>query len=118
MATHALEYPQYQAGAKKMSKQVKTGFVIPQQEAHESLKQKDRVYYTGDVCNQPAWCQVLTVKQAGGRVYYDLYRIEERDVICGVFDNHIGREYFGHCNPRFVTGEAYDDYRQKLIAGE
>ena len=99
-----------------MSKLVKSGFVVPQQDANELLKLKDRVYYTGDVCNEPAWCQVLCVNRAGSRVYYDLYRIEERDVIRGVFDNHIGREYFGHCNPRFVTGEAYDTFRQQRIA--
>ena len=99
-----------------MSKQVKSGYVIPQQTANELLKQKDRVYYTGDMANASAWCQVLRVNRAGDRVYYDLYRIEERDVIRGVFDNHIGREYFGHCNPRFVTGEAYDAFRQQQIA--
>jgi hypothetical protein len=82
----------------------------------QPLKQKDRVYYTGDMANASAWCKVLRVYRDAYGVAYDLMRIEAKDVICGVHDSHIGREYFGHCNPRFVTGEAYDAYRDKAIA--
>lgn len=80
------------------------------------LKQRDRIYYTGDMANASAWCQVLRVNMNGGNVYYDLLRVEERDVIRGVFDSHIGREYFGHCNPRFVTEDAYNAFYAKLRA--
>jgi hypothetical protein len=83
----------------------------------ELLKPKDRVYYTGDMANASAWCTVLKVnKTKEGRVYYDLLRTEEKDVIRGVFDSHIGRQYFGHCNPRFVTGDAYNTYYAKTPA--
>jgi hypothetical protein len=53
-----------------------------------------RVYYTGDMANQSANCEV--VGQRAGQIH--LREIDgTREFF--VFPSHIGHEYHGHCNP-------------------
>ena len=64
-----------------------------------------RVYYTGDMANDPAW---LTVIARRGENSYDLREVESGRIRRGVM--WIGHVYAGHCDPRYVSGEAYDAY--------
>lgn len=75
-----------------------------------------KVFYTGDIANPSAWLEVVSVKSAGSQAYYTLKDCESGAVRFGTWDNHIGREYFGHCNPRYVTKVAYDAYRNARIS--
>lgn len=78
----------------------------------------ERVYYTGDVANQPAHLEVVSVITRADGLYYNLdERAEEnRRLFMLVADRHIGRAYFGHCDPRFVTEEARETYRAAQVA--
>lgn len=77
------------------------------------LTSGDRVYYTGDQANDAAWLTVTAVAEADR--CYELVSKDGR-VFSRIFDCQIGREYHGHCNPRFVTGNAYDSYRAQQLA--
>jgi hypothetical protein len=65
----------------------------------------DRVYYTGDMANQPAWLTVTSERSP------DCYDMKEGGpnggTFAGIHARAIGTEYHGHCNPRFVTEAAY-----------
>lgn len=76
-----------------------------------SINMNDRIYYTGDVCNIDGWFIVaeardgyLRLREQGG---------EFREFI--VRPENIGREYHGHCNPRFVTDAAYMAFRRSRL---
>lgn len=75
-----------------------------------------KVFYTGDMANPSAWLEVIAMKSAGSQAYYTLKDCESGAIRLGMWGDHIGREYFGHCNPRYVTKAAYDAYRQAAIA--
>jgi hypothetical protein len=68
-----------------------------------------RVYYTGDVCNQPAWGSVDVVESTGGGTQYRI--LFDDGSASHILDFHIGDVYRGHCDPRFVTEAAYRAYR-------
>lgn len=68
-----------------------------------------RVYYTGDMANQPGWFTASPSATAGAVLLIEDEGGEDRSFT--LFERHIGHEYHGHCDPRFVTGEAYDAYR-------
>ena len=72
----------------------------------KQLEIGSRVYYTGDMANDPAW---LTVVSQRGPDSYDLREVETGTVRRGVM--FIGHVYQGHCDPRYVTGEAYAAYQ-------
>jgi len=69
-----------------------------------------RVYYTGDMANQPGW---FTATEAEGG---QLVLREEDGPLSHhrspwvVFRRDIGDVYHGHCDPRFVTEQAYRNY--------
>lgn len=69
---------------------------------------RGRIYYTGDVANQPGWFRVVSEAPEFGSV-----RVEEEDgdrrFVLHLFE--IGDRYEGHHNPRFVTEAAYRAYR-------
>jgi len=73
-----------------------------------------RVYYTGDVCNQPGWFTAaerpdgnLTLTEEPGDLSFD------REII--VSPRQIGREYNGTYSPRFVTAEAHAAFRASRL---
>lgn len=72
------------------------------------LEAGSRVYYTGDMANVSGWFTVTGQRTA------DSYDLKECDgdgrEFLGV--RHIGHEYHGHCNPRFVTESAVLEYRR------
>ncbi len=77
---------------------------------HKPLVRGDGVYYTGDMANQSANTKVASVDRTpDGSVYY-LLESDDGRAFRGVFDRHIGRVYHGHCNPRFVTEAARQEF--------
>jgi hypothetical protein len=73
-----------------------------------------RVYYTGDVANQPGWFTVAPEAQGGHVVLVEDAGGEGRRFTLSA--GHIGDVYQGHCNPRFVTEDAYLAYHQERAA--
>lgn len=67
-----------------------------------------RVYYTGDMANSSGW---FTAHEVPNAITVQL--IEEdggEDRAFSIRKDHIGNLYQGHCNPRFVTEEAYREF--------
>ena len=76
-----------------------------------------RIYYTGDMANQDGHFVVAAIRAPG---CVDLQELpgdlsHGRD-IKGIYERHIGHEYHGHCNPRFVTEEARQAYYAQISA--
>ncbi len=73
-----------------------------------------KIYYTGDMANHDGFFEVFAERAPS---CYDIKECPGGDgrVILGIFDRHIGREYHGHCNPRFVTLEARDAFKNARI---
>ena len=70
-----------------------------------------RIYYTGDVANLPWWGTVTD--------YYKhnvVLSIDDREDPAYVAHFNIGTLYEGHCNPRFVTEQAYKEWRERKTA--
>lgn len=71
-----------------------------------AVKTGDKVFYTGDRANDPAW---LTVSCTGPT---NIGMVASDGEAFNVSPNAIGDTYRGHCDPRFVTKDAYDAYRR------
>lgn len=67
----------------------------------------DKIYYTGDMANQSGWFKVESFRAPG---CVDLVEIGGDRDMKGIFVDHIGTEYQGHCGTRFVTEAAYKEY--------
>lgn len=82
-----------------------------------TLEVGTRVYYTGDAANLPHWAEVTAVR--GGNVTLktaDLGQYPGKPYTYTVPVHHIGHEYHGHCDPRFVTETARNAfYRERAI---
>ncbi len=80
------------------------------------LKVGDRVYCYGDVCNSPAWMQVKAVRaptRFSGTSYELLF---DHETDCEIIaDIQIDRVSKGNSSTRFVTEQAYNDFRQTQI---
>lgn len=70
-----------------------------------------RIYYTGDMANDPAWGTV--VMQRGG--YCDIQQ-DNGHLMASILLCAIGHRYNGTCNPRFVTETAYHAWRAERLA--
>ena len=74
-----------------------------------------RIYYTGDMANQPGW---FTTEECFGGLFYGPFTITEEPGELSenrefhLMPANVGSVYAGHCNPRFVTAEAYNAYRK------
>lgn len=69
-----------------------------------------RVYYTGDMANAPGWFHPVG-DMDDPSAHINLYEDGgEGRKFLQVRRSRIGDEYKGHCNPRFVTEEAYEAY--------
>ena len=70
------------------------------------------IYYTGDMANQEGFFKVthisntftVTVSEIDGDRSFSLY------------PSQIASKYEGHCGERFVTRDAYNAYREELMA--
>lgn len=69
-----------------------------------------RVYYTGDMANQPGWFRATGNGEGQLRLVEEDYPDSEQRVFT-VYPHHIGHVYQGHCSPRFVTEAAYKAFR-------
>ncbi|MEO7326512.1 MAG: hypothetical protein ABIW82_16960 [Dokdonella sp.] len=73
----------------------------------DPLTEGEHVFYSGDVANAPDWFIVRGLsRDGGGALMYAMERVSDGHQMTAVHDRTIGREYHGHCNPRFVTGAA------------
>lgn len=74
------------------------------------------LYYTGDVANASGWFRVTLVQGHPLRQYH-LREVDggRQTILTG--DANIGHEYHGHCDPRYVTQEAYNRYHAEKRAG-
>lgn len=70
------------------------------------MNANDRIYYTGDRCNESGWFTVGAVRN-GQLVLSEC----DGDRSMTVYAQQIGDVYKGHCDPRFVTEAAYKAYR-------
>lgn len=70
----------------------------------------DRIYYTGDMANSPAWGTVAQVTPQDVAIKRDGDNHVMHIWPCG-----IGSIYRGHCDPRFVTEKAYRAYQPNNI---
>lgn len=77
----------------------------------EILKEKTRIYYTGDMANDEGFGCIKAVLWSKWGTEYDIKLDDGRDFT--VSHTAFGPEYFGHCNPRFVTEKSYREYREK-----
>jgi len=68
-----------------------------------------RIYYTGDMANQPGWFQVTEQEGAVLQLREEPLELDGRSF--SIHSWQIGDRYEGHCNPRFVTEEAYKAFR-------
>jgi hypothetical protein len=72
---------------------------------------KMRIYYTGDMANQSGWFRAEPDTTSSQALYGSLLlREEDGPRTFTVLRRHIGEVYAGHCNPRFVTEDAYQTY--------
>lgn len=73
-----------------------------------------RIYYTGDMANQPGWF-VATPHPATDHLALDEEPGGEGRRFV-VMTHDIGGVYAGHCNPRFVLASAVEAYRAERMA--
>lgn len=73
-----------------------------------TIKTAERIYYTGDMANSPGW---FTVSRIIDSRNVELTECDGGDSRLKIVSTAmIGDLYQGHCNPRFVTAEAYLSY--------
>ncbi len=83
----------------------------------EHLIAGDRVYYTGDMANDPAWLTVTEVHTDSlNQPVYVTMQPDGGGKPWNINTEQIGYMYKGHCDPRFVTKKAYDAYRNQVMA--
>jgi hypothetical protein len=74
-----------------------------------------RVYYTGDIANQPGWFKAkgdINNPNATLKLNEELDPTDQDEPrTFQLYRREIGDQYFGHCNPRFVTADAFDAYK-------
>jgi hypothetical protein len=65
------------------------------------------IYYTGDVANDSGYFKTTFVSEG-------LVKLKEIDGArsFSLYPSQIGDIYRGHCNPRFVTKEAVQNFRK------
>lgn len=80
----------------------------------------DLIYYTGDMANMSGWFRIARVNAPTqyAPLSYDLEELgggDDRE-LRGIYAISVGDVYRGHCNPRFVTEDAYHAYRREQLA--
>jgi hypothetical protein len=75
-----------------------------------------KVYYTGDARNSSGHFEIVSI----GAIMCTLKEVDGDRLFRGIYLHQIGHLYEGHCNPRFVTEEARQTYkdskRDRLVA--
>ena len=85
--------------------------MIKHQQSTDELAVGERIYYTGDMANQPAWLTVTALDRAANHIAV-LWDDGRTDVL---FPGQIGRTYEGHANPRFYPEHAVNVWRETRI---
>lgn len=71
------------------------------------VKPGDDVFYTGDMANDSEW---LIVEENVGGHFLVLANVDRTHVF-HLPPHMVGSVYRGHCDPRYVSGEAVRTYR-------
>jgi len=80
------------------------------------VQEGDRIYYTGDMANDSAWCAVSEVHTDSlGQPVYVALRPEDTEDRWTIHVAQIGDKYHGHCDPRFVTERAHNAYHGERL---
>ncbi len=79
----------------------------------DELTQGTRIYYSGDMANIEGFGHIRKVLLSKWGTNYNILMEDGREK--NVSHSAFGPEYSGHCNPRFVTETAYNEYKQKQI---
>ena len=74
-----------------------------------NLTKGTQIYYTGDYANKSGFGTIIKVNQGKVLIAMDDEKIKNIPSIM------IGDEYKGHCNPRFVTKKAWEEWREKQL---
>lgn len=75
-----------------------------------------KIYYRGDMANQPGWFEISEVIENPYFRGYDLKEIGGKGrTLKRIFESGISEVDKGHCGTRFVTEEAYKAYREQQI---
>ena len=76
-----------------------------------TIKKGTEIYYTGDMANKQGFGTITNIKTSRwGTYYYMSYDDGRKSTLQSCM---IGNEYKGHCNPRFVTLESYNKYKNQ-----
>lgn len=72
-----------------------------------------KIYYTGDMANREGMFEIVSAENSryGGN-QYNLKEIKGDRMFRGTWETSIGDKHNGTCNPRFVTAEAYQAWRE------
>ena len=73
-----------------------------------------RIFYTGDQCNRQGFGTIVRAFTDKWGSWVDLQMDDGRN-FANTPATSIGSNYRGHCNPRFVTKESYDNYRAEAL---
>lgn len=74
-----------------------------------------RIYYTGDMANRSGWGIITHARPCN---WYGVnYTLDMQDGrVFSISPNTITDTFNGHSTYRFVTKEAYDEYRNQALA--
>lgn len=77
----------------------------------------EKIYYHGDMSNPSGWFAISERKESMFGKMYELTEINADEVtrVLKVIPEHtIKNEYAGNGSTRFVTEEAYNEYKQQM----
>jgi hypothetical protein len=77
------------------------------------LKIGTRIYYGGDMANQPAFGTVIGVTKTNWGTNIQIQCDDGREK--NVFETMFKPVYFGHGGTRFVTAQAYYDWKNESL---
>ena len=75
------------------------------------------IYYTGDMANASWWGKVTAIDQPFDGAVKLEHEIDDGERMTETIIEYwqIGTVYHGHCNPRFVTGEAHAAWKTERM---
>ncbi len=74
-----------------------------------------KIYYRGDMANQPGWFEIVAIVNNGYCKGYDLKEIDGERIFKSIYENMIYDIDKGNGLTRFVTEEAYKAYREQQL---
>lgn len=75
-----------------------------------------KIYYTGDQANQSGWFRIVKANTNDYGNGYNLKELNGKREFNQTWEIGIGNIYKGNCNPRMVTEQAYNKYKNDIMA--